>query len=442
MKRIILLFVTGLALIGYTSGQLALSFTVSNPSCFGYYDGAIDLNISGGITPYSVTWYSQGVLIAASEDVSGISQGDYVVQVIDSVGLTTIDTVWLFPPYEITTIDTISDAGCYSANGSINITPEGGTGFYMGILNPMKWDAFIQEWFIDSTLIDTTYTNIDTVSFKWSVPAGYYYILVAEDSGSGCFIEKYVEINQPSAPLTFNKTFGNVTCKDGNNGFITIIPDGGTPPYLFSWSSGQNTSAISSLTAGLYNVVVYDNRGCSKVETIEIEEPFQDLIIVDMVSDVSCRDNHDGAISISEVENSVSPLSYSWSTGASLSEISNLDAAFYTLTVTDGNNCQVSKIYDVALKDVDCIVIYNVLTPDGNGKNDLWEIKNIELYPECTISVLNRWGKEIFSAGPGYDNSWDGKSDGKLLESGDYYYIVNLNFGNYPPYTGPVKILK
>jgi len=96
----------------------------------------------------------------------------------------------------------------------------------------------------------------------------------------------------------------------------------------------------------------------------------------------------------------------------------------------------------VALNDVDCIIINNVITPDGNGKNDTWIIKNIELYPDCDVTVIDRWGKIVLPKTVGYDNSWDATFDGNILDSGDYYYIVNLNIGNYPPYTGPLKIIK
>ncbi|MBU0764215.1 MAG: gliding motility-associated C-terminal domain-containing protein, partial [Bacteroidetes bacterium] len=69
------------------------------------------------------------------------------------------------------------------------------------------------------------------------------------------------------------------------------------------------------------------------------------------------------------------------------------------------------------------------------------KIENIHLYPGCEVSVFDRWGKLVFSD-TGYDNSWDGTCDGEELNNGDFYYVVTLNKGNYPPYTGPLKIIK
>ncbi|HBS88923.1 MAG: hypothetical protein A2W91_05720 [Bacteroidetes bacterium GWF2_38_335] len=442
MKKILFALFTGFIFLNSAFGQLSVSFAVTHPTCSGYNDGAIDLSISGGTLPYTILWYHQSDLISAAEDLNGLVQGEYIVQVIDSAGLTIMDTAWLFPPYEISTIDTIADATCYSGNGTINITPSGGTPFYVGILSELLWDPYLQEYYIDSTLMDTLMTNIDTTSLIWSVPAGNYMVFIADNSGLGCVIQKFIVINQPSAPLTFNTTFDNVTCKGGSDGWITIVPDGGTPPYTYAWSGGQTTSSITAQAAGIYTLTVIDANSCSKTESIEIEEPFQSLLIYEDVADVSCRDNHDGAVTVTLIENALAPYTYAWSNGTSASEITGLDAGTYSVTITDANSCQTTETYTVGLNDIDCIVIYNVVTPDGNGKNDVWEIKNIHLYPDCSVAVYNRWGKQVFSSDKGYDNLWDCTSDGKLLESGDYYYIINLNFGNYPPYTGPVKILK
>jgi gliding motility-associated-like protein len=65
------------------------------------------------------------------------------------------------------------------------------------------------------------------------------------------------------------------------------------------------------------------------------------------------------------------------------------------------------------------LVIANVITPNGDGKNDAWRIGNIDLYPDSEIKVFNRWGKKVYES-KGYDNTWTG--DG--LEVGTYFYEV------------------
>ena len=62
------------------------------------------------------------------------------------------------------------------------------------------------------------------------------------------------------------------------------------------------------------------------------------------------------------------------------------------LTMTDMNGCQNSDSVTVTVEDDFKLRIYNVVTPDGNGKNDFWEIDNIDYYPEATVQIFNRWG--------------------------------------------------
>jgi gliding motility-associated-like protein len=382
------------------------------------------------------------MFFSAQEDINGLTDGQYVVQVTDSTGLTAIDTVMLSAAYQITTIDTIADALCYSASGTINLTPQNGIGFYMGILTPLSWDAWLQTWVVDSTGLDTLFTNIDTTNFVWSVPAGNYSVIIIDNLGAGCAIVKSIVIHQPSSPVTLTKTFSNNICKGDSSGWISVTPDGGTPPYTFVWSVEGNTGIIASLIAGLYSVTVSDNNGCLITETTEIEEPFQPLLLIPDTQDVSCRDNHDGFVKIIHIENGQPPYSFLWSSGDTLSDITSLDSGYYSLTVTDAKGCTATRTFHIGMNDCGCIIIYNVITPNADGKNDTWKIKNIELYPQAEVKVFNRWGTLVFSKSNGYDNSWDGKYNGKLLDSGDYYYVVILNARDYPPYTGPLKILK
>ncbi|MBL4625162.1 MAG: gliding motility-associated C-terminal domain-containing protein [Flavobacteriales bacterium] len=442
MKKFLLFNILTLFIVFPASSQINLSFNVTQPSCDNLFDGAIDMTITGDTLVYTINWYSGGVFISSLEDISNISAGEYIVFVEDSISSTT-DTVTITAIAQLTTIDTIADALCHNATGTINITPEDTLVLYTGILYPKAWDAFAQVWYIDSTGIDTLYTNaIDTLQFIWSVPAGLYMVAVYESSGGGCGTSIDIEINEPSAPLTLSKTYEHNICKGIDSAWIAVVPGGGTLPYTYAWNTGDATSGISNLFAGLYEITVRDINGCSIKESIGIGEPFQDLLLIVDTNSVSCRDNQDGYAEINDIENGLAPYTYLWSTGDTDRFIANLDSGLYHVTISDANNCIVTDALHIGLLDRDCIIIHNVITPDGNGKNDVWEIKNIDLYPECDVSVFNRWGQLVYSAENGYDNSWDGTYNGEPLTSGNYYYIVNLNMGNYPPYTGPIKVLK
>jgi len=113
-----------------------------------------------------------------------------------------------------------------------------------------------------------------------------------------------------------------------------------------------------------------------------------------------------------------------------------------------GDSLKVQGIYKNTLKtslNCDSIIILNLLvlkqvlipeifTPNGDGANDYFEIKNIEQYPKNHILILNRWGNKIFEAKP-YLNDWDGRAHfgvtagNGLLPVGTYFYIFDLGNG-------------
>ena len=71
----------------------------------------------------------------------------------------------------------------------------------------------------------------------------------------------------------------------------------------------------------------------------------------------------------------------------------------------------------------DPITFFNTFTPDGDGINDKWEIKNIDLFPNNKLTIFNRWGSEVYKA-KGYTNAdaWDGGN----LNNGTYYYLLKV----------------
>ena len=67
------------------------------------------------------------------------------------------------------------------------------------------------------------------------------------------------------------------------------------------------------------------------------------------------------------------------------------------------------------------IKIPNVITPNGDGKNDVLKVDGIELYKENSISIFNRWGNEVYRS-KGYQNDWNGNG----LSEGTYFYVLKL----------------
>lgn len=83
----------------------------------------------------------------------------------------------------------------------------------------------------------------------------------------------------------------------------------------------------------------------------------------------------------------------------------------------------------------------NVITPNGDGHNDTWVIKNIDQYPNNSVKVMDKTGNIIYSA-RGYHNDWDGTYQNGPLPQGTYYYVVDFGEGADMVFTGFITIIR
>lgn len=86
------------------------------------------------------------------------------------------------------------------------------------------------------------------------------------------------------------------------------------------------------------------------------------------------------------------------------------------------------------------ITATNILSPNGDGKNDTWVIKDINLYPNNNVSVYDRGGRVVYNK-HGYTNDWTGTLRGAPLAEGTYYYTVELD-PKLPVIKGFITILR
>jgi gliding motility-associated-like protein len=89
------------------------------------------------------------------------------------------------------------------------------------------------------------------------------------------------------------------------------------------------------------------------------------------------------------------------------------------------------------------VIVYNGVTPNGDGRNDVWIIEGIEEFPDNTVMLFNRWGKKIFEA-ERYDNEaryWPTSDDLSNLAASTYFYIIVLSKDS-KPIKGWVELIK
>ncbi|HEY1163910.1 MAG TPA: gliding motility-associated C-terminal domain-containing protein, partial [Chitinophaga sp.] len=100
----------------------------------------------------------------------------------------------------------------------------------------------------------------------------------------------------------------------------------------------------------------------------------------------------------------------------------------YEVTATTAAGCTATgdiAISVVADFKVDAV---NILTPNGDGRNDRWVIRNLDSYPDNEVKIYDRAGRLIYSR-RNYSNDWDGTVNGSPLAEGTYYYILTIQNG-------------
>lgn len=102
----------------------------------------------------------------------------------------------------------------------------------------------------------------------------------------------------------------------------------------------------------------------------------------------------------------------------------------YTSTSSSGITSTCSFFVNVAYKEV-TYEVSQLITPNGDGVNDVWELKNIELFKDNKVTVVDRWGGVIYTA-TGYNNttvSWNGMNEkGIAAPTGTYFYTITVKF--------------
>ncbi|SDZ97662.1 MBG domain-containing protein [Pedobacter hartonius] len=101
----------------------------------------------------------------------------------------------------------------------------------------------------------------------------------------------------------------------------------------------------------------------------------------------------------------------------------------YTVTVTNTSGCSAQQSITLnVLEDYKTLDATNILSPNGDGQNDFWMIRNIDLYPNNEVKVFDKAGRILFSQ-KHYQNTWDATINGSPLSEGTYYYIVDFGAG-------------
>lgn len=292
--------------------------SLNDVSCFGASDGSIDINVSGGIPPYSYFWQ---VILQTTEDVTGLSPNVYDVIVADSTGCSSTAQYTITEPSEIVlSFPLIINSNCGQANGTLIANATGGSSPYS-----YQWS--------NGAVNDTVF----------NLTAGSYTATVTDNAG--CSVSEIANISDLGGPTIDAVDSTLITCPGGSDGSITITASGGVAPLTYSWTNvSSNQATVNNLSANIYTVTVSDAANCQVIRSVNITDP-PDFVINAALSqnnppyNLTCFQTNDGSIDVT-VTGGTAPYIYIWSTGSNNEDISNLTAGTYTLIVRDSRLCE------------------------------------------------------------------------------------------------------
>lgn len=237
---------------------------------------------------------------------------------------------------------TVNNISCNNTNdGSIQVSVTGGSGTYT-----YNWGS-----------------GINTPN-RTNLTAGNYTVTVVDQNSCSA---SYSAAVVQSTGLNITEMHNNISCYGNANGSISLTIGGGVGPYTYNWSNGASSKNITSLNAGTFTVSVSDANNCSSTKTVVIAQP-SEIVINHTHVDVTCNGQSNGSIQ-TMVSGGTGTYDYDWSNGIANANVSSLPAGYYTVTVTDGNNC--STISNVTIDQPIALSLTPVKTnPLCNGLNE------------------------------------------------------------------------
>ena len=192
----------------------------------------------------------------------------------------------------------------------------------------------------------------------------------------------------------------------------------GFSSYL--WNTLEMNSIISIDTTGNYSVTVTNSYGCEATKTFTVLTSSYPIITSIDINDFSGY-NNTVQINVSGNGNYQYSLNGFYFQDSSL--FTNVIPDEYFITVRDKNGCNPNANEHIYVLDYP-----KYFTPNGDGINDIWEIKNLGFYPNASINIFDRFGKLVYNFNPNLQG-WNGVLNQHQLTSTDYWFIITLGNG-------------
>ncbi len=322
------------------------------------------------------------------------SNGTYeiIYEATNACGYTVTDTI----PYSVgpgaePEATVVYDEDVYNCLGApVTLMSAGGSSF--------TWD------FGDGSGTLVTTGTLEPIEHIYGGP-GTYTVSVTTTNSCGLTDEQDVEIFIPDNSIQLTTTSTPSNC-GVSNGLAVVSIAGGNGPFEIHWSNGDIGNIADSLSAGIYQVTVYDANGCVAEAVATVSDVEAPTIVLNALLDVTCHGDNNGALDINLIGSSA-PYNFLWSNGSSAEDVHNLAAGPHEVVVTDANGCISTESFTITEPEPVNISFTNTASDCGNDNGT------------STVNVNGNSGPYLFS--------WqDGSSNSTKTNLGPGVYPVNV----------------
>ena len=219
--------------------------------------------------------------------------------------------------------------------------------------------------------------------------------------------------------VTFNPTnfeHEDLYLCEGESLFLEVA--NGFNSYI--WNTSETSSIISIDKPGNYSVTVTNSYGCQATKNFTIfASSFPIITSIEILDFIG----YNNTVQINVEGSGTYEYSLNGDYFQNTALFTNVIPNEYFITVRDINGCNPEAYEHIYVLDYP-----KLFTPNGDGINDIWEIKNLDFYPNASLSIFDRFGKFVYNFNPNLQG-WNGNLNKNELFSTDYWFVINLGNG-------------
>lgn len=300
--------------VTWSPGSIQPPVSQTPPDCFSNPNGIIRLDSNFIHMPAQFIWNTPSGTVTGTHEIT-MGAGTWSVQITDARNCSATLNGTLHEPMPLHISGTFIQPRCAgSQDGSISVSASGGTTPYSYSWNNQPAGNVL------SGLVEGTY------------------VILVNDS-HGCADSVSILLTEPE-PLVVNSSSTPSACPGIDDASISLLASGGTHPYRYYLNQTEyDTTLISQLPQGIYQIRVTDSMHCEFQSTITVES-LDSILGLTQISHLRCNQIPEGEIHITGI-NGTAPLTYSC-TGISDQTVpvfTGLGAGQYILQITDTRGC-------------------------------------------------------------------------------------------------------